>query len=77
MGGKREKPKGKMKNRTKFTIFSIFNLVWYTIVVLIASFLNHTVPAELTIAWFSAWTVELALLAGIKVKDKSSDTAKG
>ena len=69
--------KSKMKNRTKFTLFSVFNLFWYTIVVLLASFYDHTVPAELTVAWFSAWTVELALLAGIKIKGKSSDEPQG
>lgn len=79
MSGKRvaETPKRKIKNRTKFTLFAVFNLVWYTIVVLIASFHDHTVPAELTVAWFSAWTVELGLLAGIKIKGKSSDEAEG
>lgn len=79
MSGKRvaETPKRKMKNRTKFTLFAVFNLVWYTVVVLVASFLDHVVPAELTVAWFSAWTVELGLLAGIKIKGKSSDEAEG
>lgn len=77
MSGKRETKKPKMKNRTKFTLFSVFNLFWYTIVVLILSSHDHTVPAELTVAWFSAWTVELALLAGIKIKGKSSDEAQG
>lgn len=78
MSGKRtNQPKAKMKNRTKFTLFAVFNLFWYTVVVLIASFHDHTVPSELTVAWFSAWTVELALLAGIKVKAKSSEEAEG
>ena len=31
------------------------------------------ISSELTVAWFSAWTVELALLFGIKIKDKSSE----
>ena len=77
MSGKREAKKPRMKNRTKFTLFSVFNLFWYTVVVLILSSYDHTVPAELTVAWFSAWTVELALLAGIKIKGKSSDEAQG
>lgn len=79
MGGKRvvETPKRKIKNRTKFTMFSMFNLTWYTVVVLVASFLDHVVPAELTVAWFSAWTAELALLAGIKIKAKSTEEAEG
>jgi len=67
---KKDKIKEPMNRRTKFTIFSMFNIVWYTIVVLVASFLDHNVPSDLTIAWFSAWTVELALLFGIKINNK-------
>nr|DAM75010.1 MAG TPA: hypothetical protein [Caudoviricetes sp.] len=77
MSGRRTTRKKKMKTRTKFTIFSMFNLFWYTVAVLVANFLDHTVAPELTVAWFSAWTVELALLFGIKVKDQSSDDAVG
>jgi hypothetical protein len=49
----------------------MFNLFWYTVVVLIANFHDHVVSSELTVAWFAAWTVELGLLAGIKIKDSS------
>lgn len=79
MNGKRlyRKPKKKMKTRTKFVIVSVFNLTWYTVAVLIANFLDHVVQTELTVAWFAAWTIELALLAGIKVKSKSDDEAAG
>lgn len=70
-------PKKKMKTRTKFVIVSVFNLTWYTVAVLIANFHDHVVQTELTVAWFSAWTIELALLAGIKVKSKSDDEAAG
>ena len=72
MNGKRieEKPKSKMKTRTKFVIVSVFNLTWYTVAVLIANFHDHVVQTELTVAWFAAWTIELALLAGIKVKSR-------
>jgi len=28
------------------------------------------VPDSLTVAWFAAWTAELALLANIKIKGK-------
>lgn len=59
-----------LKRRTIFTIVSIFNLEWYTIVVLILSALDKTVPEELTVAWFAAWTAELGLLFGIKIKSK-------
>ena len=51
----------------------MFNLFWYTVAVLVANFHDHLISSELTVAWFSAWTVELALLFGIKIKDKSSE----
>ena len=60
----------KMKKRTKFVIASMINIIWYTIAVLILSAKDKMVPDALTVAWFGAWTVELALLAGIKVKGK-------
>lgn len=59
-----------LKRRTIFTIVSIFNLEWYTVVVLYLSSINVTVPSELTVAWFAAWTVELGLLFGIKIRSK-------
>ena len=59
-----------MKTRTKFVIAAIINIVWFTIAVLILSALDKTVPDALIVAWFGAWTVELALLAGIKIKGK-------
>lgn len=77
MRGKREKEKPKMKKRTMFTILSVANLTWYTVAVLILNFFDHTVSPELTIGWFAAWTAELALLFGIKVKGNSSDESKG
>lgn len=61
----------KMKTRTKFVICSVVNIIWFTIAVLILSAFDKTVPDALIYAWFAAWTVELALLAGIKVKGKS------
>lgn len=63
--------KKKMKTRTKFVIVAIINLTWYTIACLVAAFLDKMVPDALTVAWFSAWTVELGLLAGIKIKEKN------
>ena len=59
-----------MKKRTKFVIAAMVNIIWYTIAVLILSAKEKTVPDALTVAWFSAWTVELALLAGLKVRGK-------
>ena len=82
MGGKRVQPKPKkkrMRKRTKFTILSIFNLTWYAVAVLILSGYGKVVPDSLTKAWFTAWTVELAILYGIKVKSKetSDEDAQG
>ena len=62
-----------MKKRTKFVIAAIANIVWYTVAVLVLSALDKMVPDSLTVAWFGAWTVELALLAGIKIKDKGDN----
>lgn len=59
-----------MKKRTKFTIAAIVNLTWYCVAALVLSALGKTVPDSLTVAWFAAWTVELALLFGIKIKNK-------
>ena len=82
MGGKRVQPKPKkkrMRKREDFTILSIFNLTWYAVVVLILNACGHTVDTELTVGWFTAWTVELAILYGIKVKSKetSDEDAQG
>lgn len=62
-----------MKKRTKFVIAAMVNIIWYTVVVLVLSYNDKTVPDALTVAWFGAWTVELALLAGIKVKGKDDE----
>lgn len=65
--------KKKMKNRTKFTICSVVNIIWFTLAVLFLTAFDHTVPDSLIVAWFTAWTAELALLAGIKVKSQNED----
>lgn len=65
--------KPKMKKRTKFVIAAMFNIVWYTIVTLVLTYNDKTVPDSLTVSWFSAWAVELALLAGIKVRGKEGE----
>ena len=68
----------RIKKRTLFVLAAMLNLTWYTIAVLVISWHDHLVPSELTIAWFSAWTVELGLLAGLKIKEKASgDDAAG
>jgi len=60
----------KMKPRTIFTIVSIINLTWYCVAVLRLTAHDHSVPDSLTVAWFAAWTAELGLLFGLKIKDK-------
>lgn len=60
----------KLKNRTKFVLCAVFNLIWFTVTVLVLTAFDKTVPDSLIVAWFGAWTVELALLAGIKIKGK-------
>ena len=68
----------RIKKRTLFVIAAMLNLTWYTIAVLVISWHDHLVPSELTVAWFAAWTVELGLLAGFKIKEKASgDDAAG
>ena len=62
--------KKKLKTRTKFVICSVLSIVWFTVAVLMLSASDKTVPDALIYSWFGAWTVELALLAGIKVKGK-------
>ena len=57
-----------MKIRDKFVIAAIVQITWYTIAVLILTAKDKTVPDSLTVAWFAAWTAELAILAGLKIK---------
>ena len=59
-----------LKKRDKYVLSAIANLTWYCVVVLVLSAMGKTVPDSLTVAWFAAWTVELALLFGIKIKNK-------
>lgn len=59
-----------MKTRTKFTLAAVINLTWYCVAALVLSYLDKSVPDTLTVAWFAAWTAELGMLMGIKVKDK-------
>ena len=59
-----------MKKRDKYLIAAIVNLLWYCIAALILTACDKAVPDSLTVAWFAAWTAELALLAGIKIKGK-------
>lgn len=59
-----------LKKRDKYLIAAIVNLLWYCIAALVLTANDKIVPDSLTVAWFAAWTAELALLAGIKIKCK-------
>ena len=54
----------------KYVWAAIFNLTWYCIVSLVLTANDKIVPDSLTVAWFAAWTAELALLTNIKIKGK-------
>ena len=60
----------KLPKRDKYLISAIGNLLCYCVAALVLVAKDKTVPDSLTVAWFSCWTVELALLAGIKIKEK-------
>lgn len=59
-----------MRKRDKYVWAAIFNLTWYCISVLVLSGFGKNVSDSLTVMWGAAWTAELALLAGIKIKGK-------
>lgn len=65
--------KKKLRTRTKFVIVSMVAIIVYTIADFVLLFMQREVDTTLTVAWFAAWTTELALLAGIKIKDKGDD----
>lgn len=67
MNMQKKKP---LKKRTIFTIVAMVMIVLYTVAALILTGFDKVIPSELTVAWFAAWTVELGLLFGIKIKDK-------
>lgn len=60
----------KLPKRDKYLIAAIVNLLWYCIAALVLTAYDKAVPDTLTVAWFAAWTAELALIAGIKIKSK-------
>ena len=61
---------GRMRKRDKYVIAAVLNLCWYCIAVLVLTAHDKVVPDSLTVAWFAAWTAELGMLAGIKIKGK-------
>lgn len=60
----------KRPKRDRYLAAAILSLWLYCTAALVLTALDKTVPDSLTTAWFAAWTVELALLAGLKIKDK-------
>lgn len=60
----------KIRTRTKFVIAAMVAIVIYAAICIIWAWYDKEVSDTLTTCWFAAWTVELALLAGIKIKDK-------
>lgn len=67
------KTKKKLKTRTKFVAAAMVNITWFTVTCLVLAYVDKTVPDALIIAFFSAWTLELGLLAGIKIKSKDEE----
>ena len=61
-----------VRKRDRYVWAAIFNLTWYCISVLVLSGFGKNVPDSLTVMWGAAWTAELALLAGIKIKGKDN-----
>ena len=61
---------GGVRKRDKYVWAAIFNLTWYCILSLVLTANDKIVPDSLTVAWFAAWTAELALLVNIKTKGK-------
>lgn len=62
-----------LKKRDVYLAIAIFNIQWYTVVVLVLSYLYRDVPESLTVAWFAAWGGELAIIAGIKITCKEDN----
>ncbi len=63
-----------MKKRTKFTITAIAMIILLAVYMVICSIFHFDYPPDsFIVGWFSAWTVELALLFGIKVKSKDDE----
>ena len=60
----------KLRKWDKYVIAAVLNLFWYCVAVLVLTAHDKVVPDSLTVAWFAAWTAELGLLAGIKIKGK-------
>lgn len=64
----------KLKKRTKFTILAVTMIILLAIYMVICSIFHLDYPPDAFITgWFTAWTVELALLCGIKIKSRNDE----
>ena len=63
----------KLRKRDKYVIAAVLNLCWYCIAVLVLTAHDKVVPDSLTVAWFTAWTAELALLAESKLRERTNN----
>lgn len=63
-----------MKKRTKFTIGAMCMILLLGAYMVLCSIFSWDYPPDSFITgWFAAWTVELALLFGIKISRKSDE----
>lgn len=60
-----------MKRRTIFTIVSIIALLVMGVAETWLVHNGQTYPDTFIVGWYAAWTSELAMLYGIKVKGKN------
>ena len=59
-----------MSKRTKFTILAVAAIVGMGLAETWLVSRGQTFPDSFIIGWYAAWTAELALLYGIKIKSK-------
>ena len=59
-----------MKRRTKFTILAVAAIVGMGLAETWLVSRGQTYPDAFIIGWYAAWTAELALLFGLKIKNK-------
>lgn len=59
-----------MKKRTKFTIAAVISIVGMGVAETWLVSRGQTFPDSFIIGWYAAWTAELALLYGLKVKSR-------
>ena len=59
-----------MKRRTKFTIAAILAIAAMGVAETWLVTQGQTYPDAFIVGWYTAWTVELALLFGLKIKNK-------